>query len=90
MNQDRLGKEAAPVYRTGDVEIWARDLEDGSKAAGLFNRGEREAVVTASWSDLGIGGKRIVRDLWRKNHIGEFHASVGEHGIELISLRTER
>jgi alpha-galactosidase len=29
-------------------------MEDGSKAVGLFNRGDAEAVVSVTWSELGI------------------------------------
>jgi alpha-galactosidase len=71
-------------------EIWARDLQDGTKAVGLFNRGEMPTSVTAKWSDLGIGGKQTVRDLWRQKELGEFEeqfsAEVGRHGVVLIKV----
>ena len=56
VNQDPLGKQASLVAHTGDLQVWAKDLEDGSKAVGLFNLGEREAEVAALWSDLKLGG----------------------------------
>ena len=31
-------------------------MEDGSKAVGLFNRGELEDRVTVKWSDLDLAG----------------------------------
>ncbi len=77
--------------KDGHREVWAKSMEDGRKAAGLFNRGEAEAVVTVKWSDLGVTGKQIVRDLWRQKDLGtyegQFSASVGRHGVVLISLR---
>ena len=39
MDQDPLGKAALRVAKQGDLEVWAKDMEDGSKAVGLFNRG---------------------------------------------------
>ena len=88
VDQDALGQQAAPVYKQGDIEIWEKDMEDGSKAIGLFNRGEHETEVTARWSDLGIRGQHAVRDLWRQKNLGtfkdEFHASVGPHGAEMF------
>ncbi|WP_431209397.1 hypothetical protein ACQ86N_24890 [Puia sp. P3] len=72
----------------------AKDLEDGTKAAGLFNPGDSLATqkVTLRWSDLGIKGKYIVRDLWRQKDLGtfegEFSADVRRHGVVLITLRT--
>jgi alpha-galactosidase len=91
VDQDILGKQGAPVYRSGSIEVWAKQLKGGTLAVGLFNRGESETDVTARWSDLGIQGKRLVRDLWRQKDLGEFrdefHLSVGEHGVELVLLR---
>ena len=66
-------------------------MEDGSKAVGLFNRGRIETPVTVKWSDLGIGGKQIVRDLWRQKDLGtfdtEFTAKVPRHGVVLLRIR---
>ena len=90
VSQDPLGRQAARVAKNGDLEVWAKDMEDGSKAVGLFNRSEDEAPVTAKWSDLGVTGKQLVRDLWRQQDVGafenEFHASVPRHGVVLIKL----
>ncbi|HTY35764.1 MAG TPA: NPCBM/NEW2 domain-containing protein [Bacteroidota bacterium] len=84
VDQDPLGKPGYRVWRNEDQEVWVRELEDGSKAVGLFNRGEFEASVTAKWSDLGVTGKQRVRDLWRQQDIGVFHAEytakVPRHG----------
>jgi alpha-galactosidase len=92
VNQDVLGKQAAPVAKHGDIEVWAKDMEDGSKAIGLFNRGDQETQVNALWSDLGIHGKRTVHDLWRQKDVGkfdhEFRTSVGPHGAEMFLLET--
>src|SRR6185437_3468969 len=60
VNQDPLGKQAARVAKNGDLELWAKDMEDGSKAVGLFNRSKAETKVTANWSDLGLTGKQKV------------------------------
>ncbi len=38
-------------------EVWAKEMQDGTKAVGLFNRGELEANVVAKWADLGLKGK---------------------------------
>ena len=93
LNQDPLGKQATVVARQGDAGIMAKDLEDGSKAVGLFNPGDSTASqkVVLHWSDLGITGKYIVRDLWRQKDLGvfenEFAADVRKHGVVLVSLR---
>ena len=93
VDQDALGKPGRRVAIDGDLEVWARDMEDGTKAVGLFNRGEDATTVTAKWSDLGLKGKLIVRDLWRQQDLGkfadEFKASVPRHGVVLVRLRTK-
>jgi alpha-galactosidase len=91
VNQDPLGRQAARVAKNGDLEIWAKDMEDGSKAVGLFNRGYSETSITANWSDLGLSGKQQVRDLWRQKDLGDFTgsfaASVPRHGVLLVRIR---
>ena len=67
-----------------------KDLEDGSKAVGLFNLGEQPARLAVSWTELGISGKQRVRDLWRQNDLGkfnhEFKTEVPRHGVMLVRL----
>ena len=90
VNQDPLGQQASRVVQNGFLEIWAKDLEDGSKVVGLFNRGPSDADVTVKWSDLGISGSRMVRDLWRQKDLGksdgEFTSHVTRHGVTLIKV----
>jgi alpha-galactosidase len=91
VDQDPLGKPGRRVAKEGDVEVWAKEMEDGSLAVGLFNRGQTVSVVTAKWTDLGIQGKQRVRDLWRQSDVGafedEFQAAVARHGVVLVRLR---
>jgi alpha-galactosidase len=90
IDQDALGKPGYRVSKTGDLEVWKRELEDGSIAVGLFNRGEGKVKVTALWSDLGISGKKMVRDLWRQKDLGKFSNSftskVPRHGVVLVKI----
>jgi len=91
VNQDALGKQATVISRQGDAGVMAKDLEDGSKAVGLFNPGEGSKQVVLNWDDLKIKGKYIVRDLWRQKDLGtfdgEFKADVNQHGVVMVSLR---
>jgi alpha-galactosidase len=91
VNQDPLGKQARRVAQNDNLEVWTKEMEDGSTAVGLFNRGEVESKVAANWSELAISGKQIVRDLWRQKDLGEFEnqftANVPRHGVVLIRIR---
>ncbi|HLH56556.1 MAG TPA: NPCBM/NEW2 domain-containing protein [Verrucomicrobiae bacterium] len=90
VNQDPLGRPAGRISKDGTTEIWARDLEDGSKAVGLFNLGEDPVPVKALWRDLGLNGKHKVRDLWRQQDLGsfkqQFQATVPRHGVVLVKI----
>jgi alpha-galactosidase len=92
VNQDPLGKQAILVSKMDSCGVLAKDMEDGSKAAGLFNVTDSiTRRLSVKWSELGIKGKYIVRDLWRQKDIGvfdeEFTADVKPHGVMMISLR---
>ena len=90
VSQDPLGQQAKRIAMDGDLEVWAKDMEDGSKAVGLFNRGVWKSEVKVRWSDLGIQGKQLVRDLWRQKDFGkfsdEFKVSVPRHGVVLVKI----
>ncbi|MFN8239393.1 MAG: NPCBM/NEW2 domain-containing protein [Bacteroidales bacterium] len=90
VDQDPLGKPGYRVSKNGDLEVWKRELEDGSIAVGLFNRGEGKVKVTATWDELGINGTKTVRDLWRQKDLGKydgkFSARVPRHGVVLLKI----
>jgi len=90
VNQDPLGRQAARVIKNGTAEIWAKALEDGSKAVGLFNRGDEETLITVQWSDVGVTGRLKVRDLWRQAELGKFSGGfqtrVPRHGVVLLKV----
>jgi len=90
VHQDELGKAADRVSRKDELEVWARPLSDGSLAVGLFNRDEMDMTVRVTWDELGIKGKRLVRDLWRQKDLGtvdgEFSHMVPRHGTVFVKL----
>jgi alpha-galactosidase len=97
IDQDALGKQATRV--SGDeaalTDVYAKPLEDGSQAVGLFNRGKTPATVKISWSDLHLtGNKQNVRDLWRQKDLGAFNdgfsAEVAPHGVLLVRLQNAK
>ena len=91
VDQDPLGQSAAVAPRSDSTFLMVKDLEDGSKALGLFNRGKSPAAVTSSWAVLGLSGKQSVRDLWRQKDLAvadrEFSATVPSRGVVLVRLR---
>jgi alpha-galactosidase len=90
VHQDELGHAADRVAKNGEHEVWARPLKDGSLAVGLFNRDELDMPVTVKWSELGITGKQVVRDLWRQQDVGQFEneltRTVPRHGTLFVKV----
>jgi alpha-galactosidase len=91
VSQDGLGKQARRVSQSGELEVWAKEMEDGSYAVGLFNRGRWQHEVAVKWQDLGLTGQHAVRDLWRQKDLGklkeQFSALVPRHGVVLVRVR---
>ena len=90
VNQDPLGECGLVIKRDHDCFLMVKNLEDGSKAVGLFNRGKSSEEVTVNWDELQIKGKQIVRDLWRQKELGDsngkFSAQVPAHGVVMVKI----
>jgi hypothetical protein len=91
IDQDPLGKPARRVSQKAGAEVWVRDLAGGSKAVGLFNRGNAATAVTLNWSDAGLAGAQSARDLWQHKDMGTFDNQitlpVPPHGAVLLGLK---
>jgi alpha-galactosidase len=91
VSQDSLGDQAVTIATNGDARVFAKKLEDGSRAVGLFNTGTNGTItVKVNWSDLKISGSQNVRDLWRQKDLGgfkdEFSMPVAPHSAELVKI----
>lgn len=94
VDQDMLGKAGGRVWKEEKLEVWSRPLSDGTTAVALFNRGMKPMEVTARWSDIGVKGKQLVRNLWIKKDLGtytdSFKAMVPRHGAVMIKVGTPK
>jgi hypothetical protein len=91
INQDVLGQPARRAAKVNGTEVWVRELSDGSKAVGLFNRGKQAGDVTVAWTDAGLTGKQTVRDVWAHQDLGvfenQFSRPVPAHGAVLLRVQ---
>ena len=78
VNQDALGREGERVAKKGDLEVWAKQLKDGSRAVILLNRGTTEQQISADWEDIGYPNNvsASVRDLWSAQGSGKIHGKI--------------
>jgi len=87
INQDILGRQAKILKYADNELIMVKDLEDGSKAAGLFYVSGNPPVpadyfewdpqrlpkkIKISLNEIGMAGKSNVRDVWRQKSLGSF------------------
>jgi alpha-galactosidase len=90
VDQDSLGMEGSRVWKNGDLEVWSKQMKDGSRAVILFNRGKSDAEISANWESLGYPARvsASVRDLWAKKDLGKFTgkftSNVAAHGVVML------
>jgi len=91
IDQDSLGRQGRRVSQNGKTMVWARQLADGSQAVALVNEDDKPGTVAVSWSQLGLRGSLLVRDLWTLRDLGRiaggFSREVPSHGVVLIRVR---
>jgi len=90
VSQDKLAKAGGRLSSGAAGEVWARPLEDGSIAIGLYNSKNQTETIVVMWAQLGwLETKSAsVRDLWAHKDLGtfteSFKASVPSHDTFLI------
>jgi alpha-galactosidase len=91
IDQDPLGVQGHRIWQDGPIDVWIKPLADGSRAVGIFNKGDPQDPVTVQFRSLGIGKFAQVRDLWAEKDLGRFEnsftAAVPVHGVVLLRMR---
>ena len=93
VDQDPMGREGRRVAKDGDLEIWAKQMQDGGRAVILLNRGSLSHDISVTWEELGYPGhlSASVRDLWAHKDLGKFStkfsAPVESHGVVMVTVR---
>jgi alpha-galactosidase len=93
VDQDPLGSQGRRVWKDGDLEVWSKEMKDGSRAVVLFNRGAAEQEITVNWDQIGYPDhlSAAVRDLWAGKDLGKFTGSFGSkvesHDVVMVSIR---
>ena len=88
VNQDILGHQAHQDVEEDGVQMWSRDLYDGSYAVGIFNLNDASVPVdlAGSLDKIGLRDVETVRDLWRQKDIpmGLYH--IAPHGVLFVKV----
>jgi len=90
INQDKLGKQAIPVIKTDNIQIWKKELSDGNIAIGIFNVGDETQNYKLNLKKLGVNSEVALRNVWRQKDIGkfqnEYETRIPSHGVKLLKV----
>ncbi|MGO8839240.1 MAG: putative Ig domain-containing protein [Limisphaerales bacterium] len=95
IDQDALGKPAVRAATCGAVDVYVKQLEDGSKAVGFFNRDSTGQKISFNkMIYMGLTGRQHVRDLWRQQDLPDiadtmktsFPVTIPAHGVQLYKF----
>ena len=90
VNQDSLGECGRVISQDKNIFLMVKNLADGSKAVGIFNRSKVAGEVTADWTALQISEKQAVRDLWHQKDLGvfdlKFSTKVPAQGVVMVKI----
>jgi alpha-galactosidase len=89
VDQDALGKQAVCFTKRDTIEVWAKPLQDGSRAYGIFNRSDGAVDEDVSWPELGLGVKPgALRDLWAHQDLTPgaegWEGQIPAHGVVIL------
>lgn len=92
LDQDMLGQSALRVINKDSIQVWVKNLADGSKAIGVFNTSTAYKKYFLFWKDLSLGKSSYsVRDIWRQKEAGikkrGINCTIPAHGVFLIKVK---
>jgi hypothetical protein len=89
VNQDILGHQAHQDIVEDGMQIWSRDLYDGSHAVGIFNLNDTSVPVLLKGALAKINLQAdTVRDLWRQKDIPtDATYTIPPHGVLYVSVQ---
>ncbi len=98
VNQDPLGQQATCKQTIGELRIYTKELEDGSRAVGFCNFGlEKVGLPYADFEQIGLKGKYVVRDVWRQHDVCRLNTNsdalqvdVPVHGVVFYRFIPEK
>ena len=89
VNQDILGHQAHRDVVEDGIQIWSRDLYDGSHAVGIFNLNDSSVPVRLDGALAKIGlHPETARDLWRQQDIPtDAEYMILPHGVLYVKVK---
>lgn len=90
VNQDKSTPGDVKYVCNGKSKIYVRNLSDGRIAVVAPNLNSSTSTVSICLSDLGLSGKFLVRDLWKRTTLGVFSTTytttLGAHDSTFLTF----
>ncbi|XHR92806.1 putative Ig domain-containing protein [Mucilaginibacter sp. UC70_90] len=90
IDQDVAGKQAERMINNKHIQVWVKQLADGSKAIGIFNLSEKYSKYVLDFNNIHVGKVKIVRDLWQQKDIAKnvtaVSCNIPPHGVRFYKL----
>lgn len=91
IDQDALGKQGERIINNDVWNVFVKPLTNGDVAVAILNRSDAPQNANINFSDLGLGGKYEIRDLWQHKVIGRkeknWKGEVLSHETKLFRLK---
>ena len=94
VDQDALGREGERVAKSGDLEVWAKQLQGRQPGSDLV---KPEQCRAGDYCERGrilaipSSVSASVRDLWQHKDLGKFtgkfSARVASHGVVMVTVK---
>ena len=90
INQDIAGKQAKRIINDKNIQVWVKQMADGSKAIGVFNLNDTYMPYQLNLEKTGVNRAARIRDVWRQKDMALVQSSVPfnipPHGVRLIRV----
>ena len=93
LDQDRMGQQAELIEENNNFIVFAKDLENGDVAISVTNLSDNAADYTFNFNKIPALDAQTtyqVRDLWKKQHVGEctetYKTHVASHATQVFRL----
>jgi alpha-galactosidase len=96
IDQDPLGIQGTRIRNDAGLQVWQKQLKDGSIAVGLLNVTKSKARMSVTLEEIGFqkGIASSVRDLWKRKDLpainNTFETEVESHGVVVVKIKGKK
>jgi alpha-galactosidase len=96
IDQDPLGIQGTRIKNNDGLQVWQKQLKDGSRAVALLNVTKSKARMSVTLEEIGFqkGIASSVRDVWNRKDLPAitniFKTEVESHGVVVVKIKGKK